>query len=370
MTRVLLVEDNPAMLDSITLELEMRGYEVLPAINGVDALAVLSRELPATPDLIISDIAMPDMDGFKLLEAVHADDRYADLPFIFLTAFSSPNAELIGRDLGADDYILKPFKTDDLVTAMESKLGRIRQIKQIAERQMAHIRTQLEEIVRRAVRPGLNQIMDEVEALRPEAQSLSNTGQQAVDRLVRTARATERALGQLVLLAQLDTGALRSELAAGRAVIDLRATLSEARDSVLASVDDDAQGTTVELDLPADPLLVDGSADFLRTAAEEVLRNALDFSSPGDVVTVRAYQNGPAVHIEFEDSGVGIPSDVAGKVWDRFTRVPSARPSAQGLGLGLALTSQIVAEHGGGSSLVSSPGTGTTVLFTLPAHED
>ncbi len=369
MTRVLLVEDNPAMLDSITLELEMRGYEVLPAINGIDALAVLARQLPATPDLIISDIAMPDMDGFKLLEAIHADDHFADLPFIFLTAFSSPNAQLIGRDLGADDYILKPFKTDDLVAAMESKLGRIRQIRQVAERQLAQTRTQLEEIVRRAVRPGFSQIMDEAEALRREAGSLSDQGQQAVDRIARLARTAERAVDQLVLLARLDTGALRSELAAQRSVVDLRAMLSEARDRVLGAQQDHAVDKDVQLDLPADPLLVDGSADYLRAAAEEVLRNALAFSAPGHAVTVRAWQDGPSVHLEFEDQGAGIPSEAADRVWDRFARVPSAHPSAQGLGLGLALSSQIVAEHGGGSSLVSSPGAGTTVRFTLPAHE-
>lgn len=126
MTRILLVEDNLTLLQDIAFELEMRGYEVVQAPDGQAALNALRGG--AAPDIIVSDIAMPDVDGFKLLEFIRSEQDWNAIPFIFLTAFNSPNSVRIGKELGADDYIVKPFQADDLVLVMESRLKRIREL--------------------------------------------------------------------------------------------------------------------------------------------------------------------------------------------------------------------------------------------------
>jgi DNA-binding response OmpR family regulator len=133
MTRVLLAEDNQTLLEDITLELEMRDYEVLQAMDGQVALEILRTTTPL-PDIIVSDIAMPDVDGFKLLEYLRAEPEWNAIPFIFLTAFNSPNSVRIGKELGADDYIVKPFQIDDLILAMESKLRRIKGLQSHTQR--------------------------------------------------------------------------------------------------------------------------------------------------------------------------------------------------------------------------------------------
>jgi two-component system, sensor histidine kinase and response regulator len=133
MTKVLIAEDNPAVLETIAFELEMRGYEVLPTQDGQHALDVLNLSSPL-PDIIVSDIAMPDIDGFRLLELVRANPNWTTIPVLFLTAFNSPNSIRISKELGVDDYIVKPFQADDLVIAIENKLQRIQAFRQAAEK--------------------------------------------------------------------------------------------------------------------------------------------------------------------------------------------------------------------------------------------
>ncbi len=133
MTKVLIAEDNSTVLETIAFELEMRGYEVLPTSDGQHALSVLQISSPA-PDIIVSDIAMPDIDGFRLLELIRAHPVWNTIPVLFLTAFNSPNSIRISKELGVDDYIVKPFQADDLVIAIENKLERIRAYRQSTNR--------------------------------------------------------------------------------------------------------------------------------------------------------------------------------------------------------------------------------------------
>ncbi len=127
MTTILLAEDNQTLLEDTTFALEMRGYTVIQAIDGQAALDILQAR--PLPDIIVSDIAMPDVDGFKLLEQLRSDPPLTAIPFIFLTAFNSPNSLRIGKELGADDYIVKPFQIDDLILSIESKLKRIKELR-------------------------------------------------------------------------------------------------------------------------------------------------------------------------------------------------------------------------------------------------
>ncbi|MCB0154144.1 MAG: response regulator, partial [Anaerolineae bacterium] len=118
---ILVVDDNPQLIDGVKLTLEMEGFQVLTATTGREALTVLER---ITPDLILADIMMPEVDGYQLYEAVHADERWVQVPFIFLTAKTNSADIRRGKEMGADDYITKPFAADDLVAAVRGRLKR------------------------------------------------------------------------------------------------------------------------------------------------------------------------------------------------------------------------------------------------------
>lgn len=122
---LLVVEDNHALREGLREMLGMEGFTVLTASNGREALDNMQS---ITPDLILSDIAMPEMDGFAFFEAVRNKPEWVTIPFVFLTARGEKQDVLAGKDLGAEDYLVKPLTRDELVTAVRSRLSRSRQL--------------------------------------------------------------------------------------------------------------------------------------------------------------------------------------------------------------------------------------------------
>ncbi|MEJ2252007.1 MAG: response regulator [Candidatus Lokiarchaeota archaeon] len=120
---ILLVEDDSAVLTSIQLLLESKGYNVETAFNGKEAIKKIEN-FENIPNLIISDISMPKMDGYQLLREVSKKPLLSHIPFIFLSGLSSEEDINLAKLLGADDYIKKPFKKEDLLASIKGKLKR------------------------------------------------------------------------------------------------------------------------------------------------------------------------------------------------------------------------------------------------------
>ena len=122
---ILLVEDSDVLREGLKFLLEQEGYLVMTGDNGQAALEEMEAK---TPDLILADILMPEMDGYALFEAVRSRPEWISIPFIFLTARRERKHILAGKRLGADDYLLKPISPEDLLTAIRSRLGRSQQL--------------------------------------------------------------------------------------------------------------------------------------------------------------------------------------------------------------------------------------------------
>lgn len=135
--RILLVEDNPDSRWSLVRALEMEGYEVLQSSDGQAALNLMEE---STPDLIVSDVRMPRMDGIEFFKAVRQCSRWLTIPFIFLTAHDTPADIQAGRILGAEDYLTKPIQADDLLAIVNARLLRSAEI-QIAQINQAYLET-------------------------------------------------------------------------------------------------------------------------------------------------------------------------------------------------------------------------------------
>jgi DNA-binding NarL/FixJ family response regulator len=119
--RILCIEDDRETAALIAEELIERGYEVSVAHDGHEGLAAILRD---TPDLVLSDISMPVMSGFEVLERLTAlAPRFSKMPFVFLTALTDRENELKGRQLGADDYVVKPIDFDVLATIITARLA-------------------------------------------------------------------------------------------------------------------------------------------------------------------------------------------------------------------------------------------------------
>src|SRR5690606_29458379 len=109
MKKILLIEDDPALRENTAELLELSNYMVVTAPNGKKGIEAAKRELP---DIIICDIMMPEIDGYGVLQAVASDDATVNIPFIFLSAKTEHKEIRKGMDMGADDYLTKPFEED------------------------------------------------------------------------------------------------------------------------------------------------------------------------------------------------------------------------------------------------------------------
>lgn len=127
MKKILLIEDNQDIRDNTAEILELSNYEVIVAEDGKSGI---EKALKHIPDLIICDIMMPVLDGYGVLHAVHKNETLKSVPFIFLTAKTERGDFRKGMDLGADDYITKPFNGTELLNAVDSRLQKVNRLKQ------------------------------------------------------------------------------------------------------------------------------------------------------------------------------------------------------------------------------------------------
>jgi len=131
---ILIVEDNDVMREGLEDLLTMEGFMVICASNGKQGLEKLDQTIP---NLILADIAMPEMDGFEFFHAVRSRQDWVTIPFIFLTARAETVDVIAGKDLGAEDYLIKPITREELITAVRARLARTRQL-QVAQLKQAY----------------------------------------------------------------------------------------------------------------------------------------------------------------------------------------------------------------------------------------
>ena len=117
--QILIVDDEPAWIKVLSVLLRREGYNVLEATSGKEALRTLTGN---RPDLILSDVRMPDMNGFDFLDEVRRTARNSKIPVVFLTGIDDYDAKKVARDLGATDYLIKPFDEHDVLSILSKHL--------------------------------------------------------------------------------------------------------------------------------------------------------------------------------------------------------------------------------------------------------
>jgi len=137
MTKILLVEDDAPLLEVMHSILEAEGYEVCPTVNGRNALDLF---VSVRPNLVVSDIMMPEMNGFELLKSVRVIPEGVTVPFLFLSARTERSDVDRARSLGVDDYLFKPFDASELINAVRARLDR-RRVIELFDTRAAHLQT-------------------------------------------------------------------------------------------------------------------------------------------------------------------------------------------------------------------------------------
>jgi DNA-binding response OmpR family regulator len=119
--KILIVDDEVDLVEAVRFPLEMEGHHVLVSYNGEDALNQARKE---NPDLIILDLMLPKLDGYKVCRLLKFDERYKHIPILMLTAKTQEKDKLLGKETGADEYITKPFDMDELLKKVKAYLSK------------------------------------------------------------------------------------------------------------------------------------------------------------------------------------------------------------------------------------------------------
>ncbi|MEM1126740.1 MAG: hybrid sensor histidine kinase/response regulator [Bacteroidota bacterium] len=359
---ILVIEDDPRLLDNVVDLLDLHGYKTLSALHGQQGL-----ELARThqPDLILCDVMMPEMNGYAVLEALRGDAATATVPFVFLTALSERSGQRYGMELGADDYLTKPFVETELLQSVEARLKRKQALALQQERAVDRFRNRLAQVVPHELRTPLTAIRGCTDLLlldwhemEPEVihEMLSSIGEASLrlERLV-----DNYSLYVQVQLALADPEASTWFQATHRGPVDQVA-------GQVARACARCHDRLADLHLDVAPGPVQMPESHQRKLLEEVIGNAFKFSPAGTPVTI----TGQAVEASYElliaDQGSGMTAQQLAQTGHAFTQFERAQWEQRGLGLGLALAHSLAEIYAGRLNVQSQSGAGTTVRLVLP----
>jgi signal transduction histidine kinase len=356
---VLLADDNADMRDYVRRLLE--GPFTVEAVESGTRALEAARARP--PDLVLSDVMMPGLDGFGLLRELKADPRTAAVPVILLSARAGEEATVEGLAAGADGYLVKPFGARELVARVEGamKAARARQkAEALAEelRQRASFEEQLIGIVSHDLRNPLNAIrLGTTALLRGD-----DLGERQTVSVVRIQAAAERAHRMIRDLLDFTQARLSGGLHIDRRPADLH--------DILRSVLPELEATHADRELRVLPR-GDGRGEWdpdrLGQVVQNLVLNALKYSPKGTPVRIETHGSDTGVTLAVHNEGPPIPPERLGKVFQPLQRgTGEVDKAGRSIGLGLYIVKQVVDAHGGTVSVESTAETGTTFVVHLP----
>jgi two-component system sensor histidine kinase/response regulator len=369
--RILVVEDHEPLLAAIQGILEGEGYDVFTAADGAQALQEMEN---IWPDLIVADIMMPRMDGYAFYKTVRSRPEWVPIPFIFLTAKAEKEDVLRGKDMGAEDYLTKPFDPQELLVAVRSKLRRARAIQQATDAKFDELKQQIVNVLGHELRTPLTYVRGYTELALEEVPTL--TPESLHDFLLGIKRGTDRLnrlVEDLMFLIRLDTGQAAEEY---HMLAGTYRHLTLVLDSVIRQYEEqaEAQGVALEAELLPDLPPVELCEPFFIDALGRLIDNGIKFSrGETKVVTVSSRVLDEAgtqwIEVAVTDQGVGVPKHNLHLLFERFRQIGREQMEQQGAGLGLAISQELIRLHGGKISVESTFGAGSTFTIRLPVVE-
>ncbi len=329
MKKILVIDDEEWLREMIQLALQQRGFEMIEATNGADGIELARKELP---DLILCDINMGKVDGYLTLTALRNEASTAAIPFILMTGLADSASMRHGMELGADDYLPKPFTTEGLYAAVDARLKKAQTIRDEAERKLAHLRDNISLMMPHEMRTPLNGILSNAELLAHSAATLkpgdvAEIGQEIHKSSERLARLIENFLiyAQLELVAAdpKSVNALRvGRIEHPKGLIKNRAAAQAAQANRLP----DLSFELADIPLPV-------AEEYLSKITDELLQNAFKFSEADTPVRVTLAEAFNAVTLSVSDQGRGLHRRANHAHWRLYAVRPQAARAA-GAGAG------------------------------------
>jgi len=305
------------------------------------------------------------MDGYQFVRTVRAIPDLNDVPFIFLTAYGTRQDMRIGRELGGDDYLIKPFDPEEFVNAVQVRLQRVAQMRIAASERLDNDRRSIVQVLSHELRTPLTYIAGGLSLLSEEVtNNLSADAATSLELIQSGTERLTRLVEQTVLYAELVSGHVQLQLHTAGMPLNIAALIHQVVD--LHQSDATNRRISLKPKLPSEILSVFGVGNLLIQAFSELIRNAIMFSPEGSDVYLKVEGTTGLAVIHVIDHGRGVPPEDTERVWNVFTQSERHKYEQQGLGLGLPIVRLAVEAHGGQASLSSVLGEGTIVTVQLP----
>ena len=361
--KILIVDDVISNVLLLKILLTNEKFQVCTANNGRACIEMTKKE---HPDLFLLDVMMPDINGFDTAVILKKDPETKDIPIIFLTALNSPQDLVHGFQVGANDFLTKPFNKEELVMRVTQQISLVA-AKRIIEKQNAELKATLSNRDKMysviahdlrspmaSIRMVLNLIVQSTSAEKvgPELYML-------LDQANRESEEVHDLLDNLLKWTKSQTGRLNVVLQ------DL--DLNDIVPGVVEIFEMIANTKNIKLELKKtdEALKVHADNDMLKTVLRNFMSNAVKFSPENSTIQIVMAKEGDFARVSVKDQGVGIAADRLGSIFHKG-ETTYGTGGEEGSGLGLQLCQDFARKNGGDCYVESVEGQGSTFSFTIP----
>ncbi|MFZ4455364.1 MAG: response regulator [Bacteroidales bacterium] len=356
--KILVVEDEPTLREQISEILLFEGFDVISAENGVIGVTLSIKE---TPDLILSDVMMPVMDGVEFLKEIRKNELTKLTPFIFMTALAERENMRMGMELGADDYLTKPFTQVDLLKAVEARVQKLDAITEEKEQALDTLRTTIITRLPHELRSPLAGIIGFGTLLKDMAEGLSAEDIADIgNEILNSGNRLLRLIENYIVFVQLQLSDIKRDKLDGSKIEPIieEAALTIAqkyeRQSLLKIAVDHAHSLQV-------------TEDFLNKIIFELCDNAFRFSPPNTEVVIIGKDEGTKYTISVSDKGRGFTKEQIARI-GAYMQFDREKLEQQGSGLGLVIAKKMTELSEGTFKIETVPNEGTAVILEFKKH--
>ncbi|WP_414579545.1 response regulator [Anabaena sp. CCY 9402-a] len=365
MPKVLVIEDDINVRQNILELLENEGFNLHEAENGQIGVQLAQAEMP---DLILCDVMMPELDGYGVLKALRQNPTTAMIPLIFLTAKSDKTDFRQGMEMGADDYIVKPFTRAELLAAIACRLAKQTTIHQETQKKLDNLRNSIALSLPHEMRTPLNGILGFSQILMEESEYLdSHAIREMAESIYYSGERLFRLIQNFLLYAELEIIATDPQ--------QLKVFQSKTtKFPTLALIDIITEkaaklGRQADLQIDLSPCYIKISSERISKIVEELFDNALKFSSAGTLIQVKSKAINNMLVLSFTDQGRGMTAAQIAEL-GAYRQFERKLYEQQGSGLGLTIVKRLAELHGGKLKIQSQPQQKTLVQVILPCSEE
>ena len=364
--KVLIVDDVVSNVLLLKILLANEKFQVCTASNGKDCIEISRKE---HPDLILLDVMMPDLNGFDTAVILKKGEDTKDIPIIFLTALNTPQDLVHGFQVGASDFLTKPFNKEELVMRVTQQISLVA-AKRIIEQQNQELRATLNNrdkmysVIAHDLRSPMASIRMVLNFVVASA-SPETVGEEVYNLLDQANRESEEVhdlLDNLLKWTKSQTGRLN--------VVKQELELNDIIPGVVEIFDTIAATKHIKLELKSesDSLKVEADNDMLKTVVRNFLSNAIKFSPADSTIEIAMTKENEFAKVSVRDHGVGIASDRLDSIFHKG-ETTYGTGGEEGSGLGLQLCQDFARKNGGDCTVESVEGQGSTFSVLIPLKQ-